>query len=329
MTVLLLLGVAVLFAVGVYLSAFFSGSETAYYRLSPLRVAVEAEAGDKAAGRILWFMRRPAEFVSTVLIGNNVANYVVTLASGLGLGLVVADPSDAAEIGATLLISPVVFLLGELVPKNTNYIAPMRSLSGRVRAFRAFYYAFRPLSAPLVRLTKWFERRTGQRESARPLMSRPNIGDLVSQGRSGGLLTDAQAEMTTRLLTAGAGTVADAVTAGEFAFGLPLDATRAELLDHAARYGLTDIPLHEPGEPSAWTAGVSIGTMLKTDGSPASEAGPLPRLPLRTTKLAAVRRIRTARSGYAAVTDGKEVVGLVSLHSLMQTLFREPPRIAE
>ena len=328
MTVLMLIGVALLFGVGVYLSAFFSGSETAYYRLSALRVAVEAEAGDRPSRRILWFVRRPAEFVSTVLIGNNVANYVVTLATGIGLGLIVAAPSEAAEIVMTLLVSPIVFLFGELVPKNTNYLMPLRSLRGRISLFRTFYYAFIPLSYPLVRLTKWFEARTGAGAQSQPLLGRPQIDDLVSHGHVGGLLSDVQAEMTTQLLSVGAETVGDSVTAEDFAFGLPESATRAELLEHARKYGLTDIPLHADGRPGEWTSGVSIGSMLKTIVSPKEAAGPLPKVPASTTKLAAVRRIRDARSGYAVVTERGRVLGLVSLHSLMQSLFREPAKIA-
>ena len=328
MTFVWLLLVAALFGFGIYLSAFFSGSETAYYRLGVLRVAVEAEAGEKASRRILWFIERPAEFVATVLIGNNVANYVVTLATGMGVGLLIASPGEATEIAVTLLVSPLVFLFGELVPKNTNYLAPLSSLKRRVGLFRAFYYGFLPLSMPLVALTAWFERRTGQPPREQPLLGRPQIDELVLHGHSGGLLSDVQAEMTTRLLTVGAETVSDAVTAEEFAFGLPVSATREEVLRHAHRYGLTDIPLHETGRPSEWVQGVAIGTILKTNASPAAVAGPLPRIPGTLTKLAAVRRIRAARSGYAVVTHGRTVIGLVSLHSLMQSLFREPPRIA-
>ena len=322
-----LLLVAALFALGVYLSAFFSGSETAYYRLSPIRVMVEAEGGDKPSRRLLTFLRDPAGFVATVLIGNNVANYLVTVASGMTLSLLFANPGDLAEVLLTLCVTPVVFLFGELVPKNTNYLMPLRSLRGKVNLFRAFYYAFFVMSWPLVQLTRLLERLTGGNDAdVKTVLGRPQIGDLVAQGQSGGVLTDAQAAMTSRLLSVGAETVGTAVGESPFEFGMPVGSTRRQLLDHAARYGLTDIPLHADGTPGDWVAGVSIGTLLKSEKSPRSLSGPLPRVSAAATKLSAVRRIREARSGYAVVESQGRVVGLVSLSALLQDLLRDPPR---
>ena len=330
MILLELATVGLLLLTGIYLSAFFSGSETAFYRLSLLRLSVEADAGDRACRRILWFVRHPAQFVATTLIGNNVANYVVTLATGFALAVLVTRPSDAAEILLTLAVSPVVFLFGELVPKNTNYLMPLRSLRRRITFFRGCYYAFLPLSWPLVALTHWFERMTGTSDAdVQSLLGRPQIDDLVSHGHVGGVLTDSQAAMTSRLLAVGAESVRDSVRSSDFEFGLPEDVSRGDLLKHASAYGLTDIPMYQKrdGGRREWVSGVAIGTILKSDAAPASVAGPLPRVSSGATKLTAVRRIRESRSGYAIVTEKGEVIGLVSLHSMLQTLFRDPPRL--
>ena len=65
-----------LLAVGVFLSAFFSGSETGFYRASRFRVVLSALDGDRIAKRLLWLVNNPSLFVATTLIGNNVANYL-------------------------------------------------------------------------------------------------------------------------------------------------------------------------------------------------------------------------------------------------------------
>ena len=82
-TTLLFAGAAGLFFLGLRLSAFFSGCETGFYRASFLRLTIDAQAGDRIAGRLLWFARNPGYFVATTLVGNNVANYLTTFAIGL------------------------------------------------------------------------------------------------------------------------------------------------------------------------------------------------------------------------------------------------------
>ena len=62
---------------------FFSGAETGFYRVSYLRLSIDAQAGDPVARRILWFCQNPSDFVVTALIGNNVAQYGLTAAVGI------------------------------------------------------------------------------------------------------------------------------------------------------------------------------------------------------------------------------------------------------
>ena len=57
-----------LFALALRLSAFFSGTETGFYRASFLRITIDAQAGDPTAQRLLWFARNPNAFVTTILL---------------------------------------------------------------------------------------------------------------------------------------------------------------------------------------------------------------------------------------------------------------------
>ena len=77
------LGALVLFLIGLRLAAFFSGAETGFYRVSYLRVSIDAQSGDPVAKRILWFCQNPTNFVVTALIGNNVAHYILMVAVGI------------------------------------------------------------------------------------------------------------------------------------------------------------------------------------------------------------------------------------------------------
>ncbi|MGE4003217.1 MAG: CNNM domain-containing protein, partial [Planctomycetaceae bacterium] len=138
--------VVLLFAVGLRLSAFFSGSETGFYRISFPRLSIDAQAGDRVAKRLMWFARNPSAFVATTLVGNNLANYLTTVAISLGVPLVAGAVSETVEVGAAMLLSPVVFLFGELLPKNLYYRAPLSLLRRDSTLFMMFYWLLLPAS---------------------------------------------------------------------------------------------------------------------------------------------------------------------------------------
>ncbi|MFT5301297.1 MAG: putative hemolysin, partial [Mariniblastus sp.] len=111
-----------LLLIGVFLSAFFSGSETGFYRASRVRVVIAGLDGDRVSQYLIKLINNPTLFVATTLIGNNVANYLTSLAIVLLTQHITT--SSAAEMLAPILMSPLLFVYGELLPKNLFYRAP-------------------------------------------------------------------------------------------------------------------------------------------------------------------------------------------------------------
>ena len=66
---------------GLLLSALFSGAETGFYRAMRLRLVLDAMGGDSVARGLLFLANHPSLFVATALVGNSLANYLVTLAA--------------------------------------------------------------------------------------------------------------------------------------------------------------------------------------------------------------------------------------------------------
>ena len=127
----------VLLIVGIGLSAFFSGSETGFYRASRLRIVMDALQGDKVSKRMLFLTNHPPLFVATALVGNNTANYITSLAIVL-LAKSIIGPGLLIELAASVFFSPVVFIYGELMPKHLFYQAPNSLLRMASRWFLVF-----------------------------------------------------------------------------------------------------------------------------------------------------------------------------------------------
>lgn len=103
--------------VAVLASGFFSGAEMGVYALNTVRVRVLATRGDSVAARLLKLVERYETVVITALVGTNIADYVATAAVTAML-LTQASSATAAEFYATLIVTPLILVFGNLIPKD-------------------------------------------------------------------------------------------------------------------------------------------------------------------------------------------------------------------
>ncbi|MEM6797972.1 MAG: CNNM domain-containing protein [Planctomycetota bacterium] len=180
------------FAIGLALSAFFSGSETGFYRVARVRLLIDALAGDRVAKGLLWASNNPAAFVATALVGNNVANNVTALATVMATNACFPGVSGA-ELALTLALTPVVFIFGELLPKQLFFRAPYRLLRrcapGLVVA-GVLFSAFSLLLWLVSQLLQWISRAPTQ--TIRMALARRELSEVLDEGHAVGLLSPVQ-----------------------------------------------------------------------------------------------------------------------------------------
>lgn len=146
-------------------SAFFSGMEIAF--VSGNRMLAEVERGKNGISQraISYFYRHPNNFVSTMLVGNNIALVIygilfaqifdATLFSSLG---------DGERVTADTIASTVVVLFtGEFIPKLIFKSNPNTMLSLFAMPAMACYVVLYPISRFATLLSKWMLRVVGVR----------------------------------------------------------------------------------------------------------------------------------------------------------------------
>jgi Mg2+/Co2+ transporter CorB len=107
----------------IFLSAFFSSSETAMMAVNRYRIKSLADSGHRSARLILRLLESPDRLLGTILFGNNVANIAAsTLATVIGLRLY----GDAGLAYAPLLLVFIVLIFAEVAPKTLAAINPER-----------------------------------------------------------------------------------------------------------------------------------------------------------------------------------------------------------
>ncbi|MGE0847018.1 MAG: HlyC/CorC family transporter [Flavobacteriaceae bacterium] len=104
-------------------SAFFSGSETALTAASRARMHQMEKNGDKRAGLVSRLTASRDRLIGALLLGNNLVNI---LASALATSLFLQLFGDAGVAYATLVMTLVVLVFAEVLPKTAAITDPDR-----------------------------------------------------------------------------------------------------------------------------------------------------------------------------------------------------------
>jgi CBS domain containing-hemolysin-like protein len=115
------IGLIIGLIVSMLFSAFFSGMEIAFVSSNRLRAEMDREKNGFAQRAIAMFYSHPNNFVSTMLVGNNIALvvYGILFAQIFDATLFAPLPEGAARVIAdTLLSTLVVLFTGEFLPKT-------------------------------------------------------------------------------------------------------------------------------------------------------------------------------------------------------------------
>lgn len=123
-----LLSVIVIVVISVTLSAFFSGMEIAFTSANRLRMEIDRKRGGVVGRIIERFASKPGEFITTMLVGNNIVLVVystfmaqlIHLVAGK-MGIQMAEDSVVVE---TLISTLVIIFLGEFTPKSLFKMRP-------------------------------------------------------------------------------------------------------------------------------------------------------------------------------------------------------------
>ena len=99
----------------VFLSAFFSGSETSLTSASKPRMHNLARSGKKNAGIFEKIFKDKEQLICTILFANNLVN---VLASALATKILIEITATEGIFYATVIMTLMILIFGELIPKT-------------------------------------------------------------------------------------------------------------------------------------------------------------------------------------------------------------------
>jgi putative hemolysin len=324
----------ILLFVLLFLSAFFSASETALSSLFELRIRhlLKTSKG-KRAKALEHLLREPNDFITALVLCNNLVNVGASaLATLLFLRILPAEtPAYLTGIVTTVVMTTALLLIGEVTPKNLaknrpeaiglKVVVPVwyltRSLLPLVRALRATSTGLvRPFGVDLL-----------VREG--PPITRDQFLSLIEVAEERGAITTQFAEMMRRILALDQTTADEVMVPRTEIKAIEVSTPIPEVIEFVVRDGHSRYPVYR--ERLDQVIGIlhakDLLAYARSGNAPSSLASLLrPVIFVPTTKpvSALLREFQQERAHMAVVVDEYGgVAGLVTLEDVLEEIVGE------
>ncbi|KLO21421.1 MULTISPECIES: hemolysin family protein [unclassified Marinitoga] len=174
-----------------FLSAFFSASETALTSMNRLKVKdlIENEDNENAREKLHHFLHHPNQLLTTILVMNNLVNILVSsLTTAFIIELIPGNPGQVVGI-VTGVLTLMILIFGEITPKvyareNTekffNVVFPVISFLN---------YILKPIIWLLVNISNFFIKLFGgEKISEAPFITEDEIMNYLDIGHEEGVI---------------------------------------------------------------------------------------------------------------------------------------------
>lgn len=109
----------ILMVVLVFVSAFFSMSETVFSSVNVIRIKTFVEDGKNGSKKALWIAENFDRTLTTILVGNNLANIALATISARFFSTIFESGDTYVDVINTLVMTTVILICGEILPKST------------------------------------------------------------------------------------------------------------------------------------------------------------------------------------------------------------------
>jgi CBS domain containing-hemolysin-like protein len=330
----------------VLINGVFVAAEFAIVRVRRTRLEELAGQGAEAAKRAILVVDSVSEYLAVTQIG-------ITAAS-LGVGwfgeaafarlFMMVLPADhlsgaivhvAAAVLAFLLITMMLVVLGELVPKNLGITRPEHLLLLLVRPLQILHVVLRPLHRLLARTSTWILSLLGHGGASQPALSEDELKLVLMDSHEEGLITAGEATIIVRALEFADRQAKDIMVPADRVAFISLARTVQENLDTARRTMHARLPLCRDGLDSVigivsmkdvWP----LLTLAESNAAFEEVSRPAIRIPLDLSQDGILTCFREGHGQMGIVRDGddRHTLGVVTLEDVLDALVgdvREAP----
>jgi len=321
-------GIAVLLlALLLFLSALFSGSETGVYSLSRVRLEAEVGAKRRSAQLLARLVRNDTAFLITLLVGNNLMLELLThlfeTSTIEHLGL----PRWATELVVTLILAPLVFFFGELLPKDAFRRRPHLFLTMATPFLGAARVVLLPISLPLQAISAGLERLFGlRRQEVARALGRKELLEILQEGTRAGALEPHAEDLARNVLILRETPLSGVLVPWKDVRTIDLDADAEEVRRAVEDADFTRLPAlwtSPDGERHVVGYVHQLDVLGNQDADARTLQRPIPHLDPALGVDRALARLRISGQRLALVGTPEKPLGLVTLMDMVDVLAGE------
>jgi putative hemolysin len=304
-----------------YLSSWFSSTETAITKLSSSQIAVMKRNKEKNVDYIISVRRKMDHAVASLLVGNNTVNILLASITTLIANMLFHKLGVSIALGILTLL---IVMFGEITPKSAAIMNTKKTVQKRAMVLYYFVMAMRPVTILLL----WISRRIiralgGNIKSQNLLVSEDSIKSLATLGESEGVITSMERDLIHGVFTFGDRKVRDILVPMSSVFTLKADMPLADVRRSVAEQQYTRVPVRDATDRV-------IGIIYSKDliGKKGDSVASLMREPyivldsLEATKV--FKAMKSKRIHLGVVQDDKgRHVGIVTLEDILEELVGE------
>jgi len=238
----MIIAILVVFIPLMVVEGLFAAAEISLISANHRRLRYKAEEGHRGARMALWLLARPERMVATCLLGANLAEISNTV---LVTALLIEWMGGWGEVGAIILLPPLILLLAEVIPKSIGRQYPTRLAQGLGPVLWAISWLIYPLTlifATISRVVLWI---TGAPKTSEvPFVTREDLSLVVKKSGPEVDLETTERQIIHRILRFSLRTVQDAMVPLVRVAAIPDTATVPHALEEFRTTRFSRLPIY-------------------------------------------------------------------------------------
>jgi CBS domain containing-hemolysin-like protein len=232
----------IVLVVSLVLAAFAATAETALTSVGRLRMRAMAEQGDRAARLVVRLHEDPNAYLSTILTVNNLA---VIMASTVTTLIVTENWGRGAEAIATAVLSVVVLVACEILPKSLALRFNERVARLVASPVTWLTWLLRPLVSLLTRLSGLLVGLIAGGAVRGPFVTEEELKMILAVGEREGVVEEEEREMISGVLELTDKVVREIMVPRVDVIGVEVKCTVDDVMRLVTEHGHSRIPLYE------------------------------------------------------------------------------------
>ena len=227
-----------------FLKGFFSGSEIALVNADKLKLTHRANHGHHGSQMVLRLFRTPELLLTTTLVGTNLTT--VTLSAIGTLLMLQLVGGNYGDLVAFLVFTPLLLILGEIVPKSvyqekSDIIAPIV-----VYPLRFFYYLFLPVVFVFSRVARMAAWLAGSGPAGHGLfITREQMRSVIEMAERGSNVDNFDRIRIRRAIRFAETTIGEAMIPIADVVAINQKRTTADVIERVQKRGYNRLPVYE------------------------------------------------------------------------------------